>query len=367
MSTEYKEEELRRAARDGRIDDVRKYLNDNTVDVNEEDKWGCTALPLACRNGHRDVAELLLDHGADINATTDNGYTPLTSACANGHTSITRLLLDRDCSNVNAVDDDGVTALHKACWEGSTECVKELLAHGADTSIKNKDGETPLDIARNQNHKAVIALLLPQEKKHTDLTTVMSKLNSLDAKVTECVTSTSGERLSSNMVTTIIDERCDRLKRDMIESQEEMKKLTSNDLEAKVEQSINHRSTLLEDKMSLSFETLTNQLIISNAAVAKCISDLSTMMRHLSSKVDANEEKVNQLLLKRKEEMTTSNGESYDDVSTNCTPLCAFGDEMSHQEDNGGGDSIEKESLNSLKSIQEELRESLSYCQTMLS
>ena len=51
MSTEYKEEELRRAARDGRIDDVRKYLNDNTVDVNEEDKWGCIALPLACRNG----------------------------------------------------------------------------------------------------------------------------------------------------------------------------------------------------------------------------------------------------------------------------------------------------------------------------
>ena len=357
MSTRNKQDEFVDSASNGTIDAVRKYLNDNTVDVNGKDRWGWPALYWACENGHCDVAELLLDHGADINATTSNyGVTPLMAACYSGHTSITKLLLGRRGCHVNAVDNGGDTALHKACWDGSTECVKELLAHGADTSIKNKDGETPLDIARNQNHKAVIALLLPQEKKHTDLTTVMSKLNSLDAKVTECVTSTSGERLSSNMVTTIIDERCDAMKRDIIESQEEMKKLTSG----------------LEVKVSQSIES-TNQLIISNAAVAKCISDLSTMMRHLSSKVDANEEKVNQLFLNRKEEMTSAEGESDIAVSSSNGAIgaaaSAFDDKMSHQDKNhqGGDSAIEKKSFSTLKNIQEELRESLSYCQTMLS
>ena len=65
----------------------------------------------------------------------------------------------------------------------------------------------------------------------------------------------------------------------------------------------------LEDKMSQSFETLSNQLTNSNAAVAKCISDLSTRMGHLRSKVlDANEEKVNQIFLERKV-ITSKEGE----------------------------------------------------------
>ena len=142
-------------------------------------------------------------------------------------------------------------------------------------------------------------------------------------------------------------------------------------LEAKVENLVSDRISLLEDKISQSFETLTNQLTISNTEVSKCISDLSTMMGHLSSKVDANEEKVNQLFLKRKE-MTNKEGERDDAASTNgtgsSTAAIAIVDEMRQQEDNGGGDSaIEKESLSALKHIQEELRESLSYCQTMLS
>ena len=206
--------------------------------------------------------------------------------------------------NVNAVKSGFVngcnTALHRACYCGNTECVKELLDHGADTSIMNNAGRTPLDVARESKQKAVIVLIL-EEKKRTkqdkmnreddDKAAAMLNLISLDAKVTESVASTSRERLSSPMVETIIDQRCDRLKCDMIDSQSEaMKKLTS-DLDIKV-QSINHRSTtLLEDNIRQPFETLTNKLTISNGEIAKCISELSAMVGDLSLKVDANEEK----------------------------------------------------------------------------
>ena len=263
-----------------------------------------------------------MDHGTDINTTTNEGDTPLILACIKGHSSITKLLLDRGC-NVNAVDPFGYTALHDACCNGYTECVKELLAHGADTSIKNNGGKTPLDKARHNKHDAVVALLLEEEKTRagqknmnrdqgentTEVATIMSELSTINDEVSECVAFISGrKRLSSSMVeTNILDQRCDKRKFDMIDSQEakEIKKLRS-DLNANAE-SRNHRSTLFEDKISQSFEILTNKLAISNSEVAvKCISKLSAMMGHLSSKVDAIEEKVNQLCRRRNEEMTTS-------------------------------------------------------------
>ena len=48
------------AAENGRIADVKKYLNDDTVNVNWNYDYEYTALHWACRNGHRNIAELLM-------------------------------------------------------------------------------------------------------------------------------------------------------------------------------------------------------------------------------------------------------------------------------------------------------------------
>ena len=160
-----KQQGLLNAAYIGRIDDVREYLNDDTVDVNGKNTLGETALHWACwRNGNRDVAELLLNNGADIDARMSDNSTPLIQASVMGYASTTKLLLDRGCA-VNAVDNHGYTALHWACWFDNTECVKELLAHGADTSIKNNYNETPLDLAKERNYQAVIDLLMEHTKR----------------------------------------------------------------------------------------------------------------------------------------------------------------------------------------------------------
>ena len=271
MSTKHKQQEFISAARNGRIDDVRKYLKDDTIDVNG--KWrGKTALYLACKYGHRDIAELLLDHrdGTYINAVPYSGLTPLMWACNNDYASVAKLLLDRGC-NINDIDNLGNTALHYACYTGSMDCVKELLAHGADTYIKDKYGKTPLDDAREYKQYAVIILLLEEKKRteqakmnHDQDVEAISKLSAFDAKLTECIASTSEEQLSSTMVETIIDRRCKKINRDLIDRQDKAITKMTSDLDSKVE-AINSRSTaILENKIGQSLRHLQNRSRVQN-------------------------------------------------------------------------------------------------------
>ena len=349
MSKEDKQHELRRAAGDGRIDDVKKYLNDDIVDVNWRDKWGRTALYSACMYDHRDVAELLLDHGADINATY-YGCTPLMLVSSKGDASITKLLLDRGC-NVNAISNCDGTALHFACRQGSTESVKELLAHGADTSIKKSNGMTPMDEAHHSNQQAVIDLL----DSIKDVKSGMSELTASNTKVTECVGDSSKEE-SSSKVSIIIDRRCDELKRDIVSANDEKMKQVISDLEGKIEtikarsidsqdqmSEINHslsnldgsskvenrceklmsdRITLLEDKMGQSFEKMTNQLTTSTRDVVsaneekmkKLTSDHEVQVRDInhrceklmSGRITLLEDKMNRSFEKITNQLTTT-------------------------------------------------------------
>ena len=55
--------------------------------------------------------------------------------------------------------NDGVTALHIAAYYGYLAIAKRLLEGGADWTLKNIDGKTALDIARQYGKSEVVALL----------------------------------------------------------------------------------------------------------------------------------------------------------------------------------------------------------------
>jgi ankyrin repeat protein len=188
MSTVKNKQEGLNAAAAG-YGDVRKYLNDDTVNVNGKNGAGETALHDACTNGRNGNVELLLDHGADIDALASENDTPLMCACDNGHASTTKLLLNRGCA-VDAVDNELDTALHKGCNEGHTEGVKELLAHGADTTIKNRNGETPLDCAKDSENQTLIDLLMEHKKKRPQQALMNSTEDVKNDIVSEVVMST---------------------------------------------------------------------------------------------------------------------------------------------------------------------------------
>lgn len=111
-----------------------------------------TALLVASRDGHTEIARLLLEAGADVNATEPTfGAVPLHKAVYNGHVELTRLI-----ANWPGVDLDfqgstnGYTPLHDALWHGYEECSRIVIDAGANLDLVGHDGKTPLALATDE-------------------------------------------------------------------------------------------------------------------------------------------------------------------------------------------------------------------------
>ena len=80
-------------------------------------------------------------------------------AAQNGHTEVVRFLVEEGKADVDKVNDNNQTPINVAADGGRLEVVQFLLSKGADCTIKDKWGDTPLESARGQGHHEVVALL----------------------------------------------------------------------------------------------------------------------------------------------------------------------------------------------------------------
>ena len=121
-------------------------LLDRGANIEAKDRCGNTALIRAAYYSHKPIVECLLDRGADIEAKDNNGYTALIRAAYYGHKPIVECLLDRG-ADIKAKNMSGYTALIWAACSGRRSIVECLLDRGASIEARNKYGETPLLIA----------------------------------------------------------------------------------------------------------------------------------------------------------------------------------------------------------------------------
>jgi ankyrin repeat protein len=121
-----------------------------------------TCLYIAADQGHDAMVELLLDKGAEVNEEVGKFGSVLQVAVHEGNLSTVKLLLDNG-ADINAKDQrhtDETTALHRACRVGDSEMVYLLLVYGADMTIENINGQTPLQLAIERSSYEVVKLLL---------------------------------------------------------------------------------------------------------------------------------------------------------------------------------------------------------------
>ncbi len=188
---------LHRAAHDGDAAAIRALIAEG-ADPEEKDADGRTALIVAAFASQDDALAALVEGGADVNAQDKIGYdavtiaavaddpelmslalklgnrpdnihtnwngTALIAASHLGHAEVVRRLIAA-ASPLNHLNNLGWTALIEAVVLGDggpdhQATVKALIAAGADATIADRDGQTPLMLAIDRGYTEIASIIL---------------------------------------------------------------------------------------------------------------------------------------------------------------------------------------------------------------
>lgn len=140
--------------------DVQDLLENRGVPVNSVDRDGYTAMHKACDRGLEVVADAIKPFKPDTTIQTRDGFTPwhMAAFCTftgDGQISILRSFKP-SAEELNIKNVQGKTMLHIAARTATPEFLDIALNLGADPTIKDNDGRTPLDVARDNGRDADI-------------------------------------------------------------------------------------------------------------------------------------------------------------------------------------------------------------------
>ena len=102
----------------------------------------------------------LLDGGMRVDSFDEHGLTALQRAALSNRTDVIYELLQTG-ADVNKRDRHhyGPAALHWSAMYNSTDPIRLLLRNGASTTIKDNEGRTPSDCAREYYNQEAVLLL----------------------------------------------------------------------------------------------------------------------------------------------------------------------------------------------------------------
>ncbi|KAL8992333.1 MAG: hypothetical protein Q9169_007180 [Polycauliona sp. 2 TL-2023] len=136
--------------------DVVSALMGKGPDLGLADKRGAIPLHLLITDEKESLACTLLDAGAPLYLESAQGLTPLVLAIAYGCSLVIKRLLQLD-ADVNHCCREKWTALHHM---GCIDTVRDLLEAGADVTMTDDYGSTPLHSATIVRHQEVMELLI---------------------------------------------------------------------------------------------------------------------------------------------------------------------------------------------------------------
>ena len=156
------------AAQEGRIEDVRKYIEAG-ANIEYQDDQGINALIAATQEGHVAIVELLLERGADINKPNADRQTPLLLAVSLRHPiGLIRILLDADVNPVpsEAGETPVLCAIDRAILYGHFDILRTIIEAGAKVNKKTLMYAIEKETSRGEeNRKHVVNMILEKGVK----------------------------------------------------------------------------------------------------------------------------------------------------------------------------------------------------------
>ncbi|KAL6869628.1 hypothetical protein ACO1O0_000954 [Amphichorda felina] len=124
------------------------------------DEWDAiAAFRDAAEEGDAETIRKLLLNGVTPDTKDSQSQTPLWAAAAQGNTEVVELLVARKDVNKNSLDEDGQGPIFWPCLSGYEDIVGLLIANGADPTVKNRNGDTPVSRAKEAGHEGVLQIL----------------------------------------------------------------------------------------------------------------------------------------------------------------------------------------------------------------
>lgn len=135
-------------------------LLESGADPDAKDAIQDSAFLYSGAEGLDDILRSTLEHGADVSSTNRFDGTALIPAAEHGHVSTVSILIEAGVplDHMNLL---GWTALHEAILFGDggadhLAVVRALLEAGADPALETGDGQSPRDIAVKRGQRAVV-------------------------------------------------------------------------------------------------------------------------------------------------------------------------------------------------------------------
>lgn len=123
-------------------------------------KYAKTPLHEAAMCGHLDACRLLVASGFLVDCHTTRGRTPLMYAVKGDFLDVAAYFLHECHANVNEQNEMGVTPVYIASQDGHEAMVRLLVEAGADVNICNRTKHAPLHEAVAGGHVAIAAYLM---------------------------------------------------------------------------------------------------------------------------------------------------------------------------------------------------------------
>lgn len=150
---------IRSAAINGQEDTLRLFDQWAKDSIVTKAWFDIAGLCIAAKKGDAEAVLKLTQQGVPPDQGDTRGVTPLLYAAAGGHTDTVRVLLETNAVNVNATSVSNRKPLFWPAAHGYVEVVKLLLDYGAQQNYEDKDGRSPLTIARIRGQIKVVEIL----------------------------------------------------------------------------------------------------------------------------------------------------------------------------------------------------------------
>lgn len=114
------------------------------------------------------LVNLLISNGIEVNDPDVEGHTPLTLAVTKGMKQVVNILMDNGADVNYRNSKDGNTSLHYAAMMNEVHIVHRLLSRTPILNIRNKNEQTPMDVAATCAKTEIYQILAEEFNRNSD-------------------------------------------------------------------------------------------------------------------------------------------------------------------------------------------------------